>query len=123
HSFEIIERLSTQLLRLDLIDPAFVHQALLRERSSSTAIGGKIAIPHAPPRLVKQTTLSIGLLKNPIAWGNEQVSLVFLLPISEKDRHLTRRLLKELSHLSQDPSLVEKLLQATSKDQFLSHLN
>lgn len=123
HPFEIIERLSTQLVRLDFIDSQFTHQALLRERSSSTAIGGKIAIPHAPPHLVHQTTVSIGVLKQPIIWGNEQVSLVFLLAISEADRHLTRRLLKELSYLSQNPIIVEKLIACQTKTDFLSQLN
>src|SRR5699024_11727375 len=49
HSFEIVERLANQLVRLAVVDESFTHSALLRERASSTSIGGKIAIPHAQP--------------------------------------------------------------------------
>jgi len=117
HPFEIVERLANQFVRLGIVDESFTHSALLRERASFTSIGGKIAIPHAKPTAVKKSTLSMAILKNPVQWGNEFVSIVFLLAISEKDKHVTQALLKEISNVSQDPVLIEKMISAEEKEE------
>ncbi|MBU5468326.1 BglG family transcription antiterminator [Virgibacillus sp. MSJ-26] len=119
HPFEIVERLANQLVRLAVVDESFTHNVLLRERTSSTSIGGKIAIPHAQPETVKKSTLSVAILKKPTEWGSEMVSIVFLLAISVEDRQLTQDLLKEISNLSQEPTLVEKMINADSKEEVI----
>lgn len=115
HPFKVVERLADQLIRLDFVEEGFTHSALIRERTSFTSIGGKIAIPHAQPATVKRSTVSMAILKEPIEWGLEVVSIVFLLAISEKDRKMTQELLKEIATLSGDPILIEKLIQANNK--------
>lgn len=115
HPFKIIERLASQLVRLDFVEAAFIHGTLKRERASFTAIGGKIAIPHTEPATVKRTSLSIGILKNPVIWGHEQVSVVFMLAINEQDRNITRELLAEISHLTADPQKVEQIMKCKNK--------
>lgn len=116
HPFEVVERLANQLVRLNLVEESFTHHVLLRERASFTSIGGKIAIPHAQPRTVKQSTVLMAVLKEPIEWGQEMVSLVFLLAINEVDRQMTPDLLKEISNLSQDPVLIDHMLTADNKE-------
>lgn len=122
HPFQVVERLSNQLVRLAVVDETFTHSALLRERASFTAVGGKIAIPHAEPSTVKRSTVSMAILKEPLNWGNELVSVVFLLAISEEDRHLTRYLLKEISQLSDAPELIEKIIYADKKEDVIQVL-
>src|SRR5699024_5006280 len=117
HPFEIVERLANQLVRLGFVDESFTHNALLRERASFTSIGGKIAIPHAQPSTVKKSTVSMAVLKKPMEWGLEMVSIVLLLAISEEDRQLTQDLLKEISNLSQNPAFIEKMIHADGKEE------
>src|SRR5699024_1607353 len=97
HPLQVVERLSNQLVRLAVVDETITHSALLRERASFTAVGGKSAIPHAESSTVTRSTVTIAILIDPLNWGNELVSVVFLLAISEEDRQLTRYLLRNLS--------------------------
>lgn len=122
HPFQIVERLARQLFLRGAVEESFIHEAVSRERMSFTAIGGGIAIPHAQPSTVKETTISFALLKRPIEWGTEMVSIVCLIAVTEEDRYLTKNLLKEISKLSNIPHIVEKLRQAQSKDEVLTLL-
>lgn len=122
HPFQIVERLARQLFLRGAVGESFIHEAVSRERMSFTAIGGGIAIPHAQPSTVRETTISFALLKKPITWGTELVSIVFLIAVTEEDRYLTKHLLKEISKLSNIPSIVEKLRQAQSKEDVLTFL-
>lgn len=117
HPFQVVERLSEQLVHLQLVEEAFTHSALIRERTSYTAIGGAIAIPHAKPATVRQSTVSMAILKEAMEWGSEQVSIVFLLAINEEDLEVTEDLLKEISNLSEDPPFIEKLLEVKNKQE------
>ncbi|AIM16338.1 hypothetical protein HW35_08715 [Bacillus sp. X1(2014)] len=114
HRYEIVEMMGNQLVYAKKVHPKFVHSLLLRERASATAIGGGVAIPHAHPHYVQESTIAVAILKEPIEWGNELVSLVFLLAISEKDKTALRSMMKQISDISNDPNIVEKLV--ASKD-------
>jgi len=115
HPYKVVERLANQLVRLAVVDESFIQSIMHREKTSYTSIGGKIAIPHAQPSTVKKSTLSMAILKKPIQWGLEKVSIIFVLAINEEDRQMTRDLLKEISHLSEDPCLIEKIMNAHGK--------
>src|SRR5699024_12331565 len=73
HPFQVVERLSNQLVRLAVVDETFTHSALLRERASCTAGAGNIAIPHAEPYTVKRSTVSMAILNEPQNSGTASV--------------------------------------------------
>jgi activator of the mannose operon, transcriptional antiterminator len=114
HRYEIVEIMGNKLVEANKVNPKFVHSLLLRERSSATAIGGGVAIPHAHPSYVYETTIAVANLKEPMEWGNELVSIVFLLAISEKDKSSLRSIMQLISEISNEPNMVEKL--ASTKD-------
>src|SRR5699024_9618271 len=116
------ERLSNQLVRLAVVDETFTHSALLREMASFTAVGGKIAIPHADPSTVKSSTVSMAILKEALNWGNELVSVVLLLAISEVDLQLIRSLLIEIAQLSDRYELNEMIIYADKKQYLIKVL-
>lgn len=126
HPYKIVERMANQLVRMQKVEESFTHQALRRERASFTCIGGQIAIPHAKPSSVKQSCLSMAILKQPIQWGEELVSIVMLLAINEQDRLLARKLLEEISYLSEQPHIVNQIIDAENKqtvEQILKQTN
>ncbi|MFC7062191.1 BglG family transcription antiterminator [Halobacillus seohaensis] len=112
HRYKLIERLANELTEKGKVKPTFGHRVLLRERSSATVIGGGIAIPHARPEEVKQTTIAFAILDKPLKWGQEEVSVVFLLAIAAEDQKLTRPLMKAISRVSEQPHLVRQLIQS-----------
>ncbi|MGG4554452.1 BglG family transcription antiterminator [Paenibacillus humicus] len=122
HRFEIIEQMANLLYAKGYVEQNYAHQALLRERASSTAIGGGIAIPHGDPRLVKQSQIAIATLKEPLDWEQDKVSIVFMLALRSQEQENTKKLFHRLSLLSEQPSLVEKLIRAEQPEEIFSLL-
>ncbi|HAS00604.1 MAG TPA: hypothetical protein DCR67_01820, partial [Brevibacillus sp.] len=63
----------------------------------------------------------IATLKEPIEWGSEKVSLVFMLAVKNDDQEDTRQLFRELSFISEQPAFIQMLIKETDNMQFLSH--
>ncbi|CQR47293.1 putative licABCH operon regulator [Paraliobacillus sp. PM-2] len=122
HRFELIEHLANQLYTNGFVEADYAHQALLRERTSATTIGGGIAIPHGDPGLVKQSTIAVATLKQPIEWDGENVSLVFMLAVKNENDINRRALFQRLTLLAEQPSLVQKLVKEKNKEQFLTNI-
>ena len=122
HPFQVIEMLGNVLYEKGFVNKEFIHSALLRERKSSTSIGGSISIPHGSPTMVNQSAIAIALLKEPLNWGNEQVSLVFMLAISTQDPKLNRKAVSEIVAYSETPSFIQSLIEVKSVKEFLGKL-
>lgn len=122
HRFEIIEHLANCLYAEGYVEQDYAHQALLRERVSSTTIGGGIAIPHGDPKLVKQSQIAIATLKEPLEWEQEKVSIVFMLALRNDEQENTKKLFHRLSLLSEQPSLIEQLIRAKEPEDIFSLL-
>ncbi|SFF57014.1 activator of the mannose operon, transcriptional antiterminator [Halobacillus alkaliphilus] len=112
HRYQVIEMLGRELVEKKLVSQIFPQRAVMRERTSSTAIGGGIAIPHAPPGEVYESNVSTAVLKEPIEWGNERVSVVFLLAISKEDQTKIRSVMHIISRISSKPELVQEIIEA-----------
>ncbi|GAB4074187.1 mannose transport/utilization transcriptional regulator ManR [Barrientosiimonas marina] len=114
HRLEVVEIMAEKLVAQGYTDRSFVHSAMLRERSSATSIGGGIAIPHARPDLVTESVVAAAILPEPLLWGHEQVSVVFLLAIARQDAHMIKPLMQTIASISRQPALVKQLQGATS---------
>ncbi|SEO57593.1 activator of the mannose operon, transcriptional antiterminator [Amphibacillus marinus] len=115
HRFKLIEQLANRLYLDGFVAKDYAHQALLRERAASTAIGGGIAIPHGDPSLVEQSAIAVATLRKPLDWDGERVSLVFLLAIRPDSRVNRRELYQRLTVLAEQHSVVNQLVQITNK--------
>lgn len=122
HRFEIIEQLANSLYAQGFVAQDYAHQALLRERASSTTIGGGIAIPHGDPKLVKISQIAIATLKEPLEWEQEKVSLVFMLALRNQEQKNTKKLFQRLSLLSEQPAIVEQLIRAKQPEDLFALL-
>ncbi|MBY8912864.1 BglG family transcription antiterminator [Bacillus sp. YC2] len=123
HRYKVIEQLSTALYEKGYVEKEYAVHAVMREKMSSTNIGAGIAIPHANSKYIKQSAIAIATLKEPLDWGTEKVSLVFMLAVKHEDQNMTRQLFSELSYLSEQPAFVQKLTKETNVMTFLSYLN
>jgi len=72
--------------------------------------------------MVNQSAVAIALLKEPINWGNEQVSLVFMLAISTLDPKLNRKAVGQIVAYSETPSFIHSLIESSSVKEFLEKL-
>lgn len=122
HPLQVIELLGNTLYQKGFIEKEFIHSALVRERKSATSIGGGIAIPHGLPTMVIQSAIAVAVLKQPIEWGNEQVSVVFMLAISNQVQKLNRGAISQIVGFSEDPSAVQGLIESKQVKEFLEQI-
>ncbi|WP_255668420.1 BglG family transcription antiterminator [Brevibacillus daliensis] len=123
HRFTLIEKLANALYDKGYVEKEFALHAISREKMSATAIGTGIAIPHANPTYIKQSAIAIATLKEPIDWGSEKVSLVFMLAVKNDGKEVTKQLFRELSFICEQPAFVNKLTKETNVMKFLSYLH
>ncbi|WP_178020134.1 BglG family transcription antiterminator [uncultured Paenibacillus sp.] len=122
HRFELIERMANQLAEQGFVERDYAHQALLRERLSSTTIGGGIAIPHGDPKLIRKSRIAVATLQEPLEWQEETVSIVFMLALAPQEQEMMKKLFQRLSLLSEQPSTVERLVRAQTPEELLGSL-
>lgn len=123
HRYKLIEQLSIALFEKGYVEKEYAVHAVMREKMAATNIGAGIAIPHANVKYIKQSAIAIATLKEPLDWGNEKVSLVFMLAVKHEDQNMTKQLFRELSYLSEQPAFVQKLTKETDIMTFLSYLD
>ncbi|WP_459501911.1 BglG family transcription antiterminator [Bacillus sp. C1] len=122
HPYELIEKLAHALHSKGYVEKEYAEHAIIREKMSATTIGAGIAIPHANPKFIKESAIAIATLKEPVDWGQEKVSLVFMLAVKSDGQEVTKRLFHELSCISEQPSFIQKLTKETNILKFLSYL-
>lgn len=123
HRYMIIEKLAKVLYEKGYVEKEYAVHAIMREKMSATTIGSGIAIPHANSKFIKQSAIAIATLKEPLDWGTEKVTLVFMLAVKNEEQKMTKQLFQELSFISEQPSFIQKLTTETNVMKFLSYLH
>ncbi|RRD40246.1 PTS sugar transporter subunit IIA [Leptotrichia sp. OH3620_COT-345] len=115
----ILEEMAKLFLNGDIVDSENMDEFLKdlneREKLSSTGLQDGIAIPHAKSPAVKKMALAMGTVKDGVEFDcmDGEVSKLFFMiaaPENTKGEHLD--LLAEISKLSYDEDLLEKLENA-----------
>ncbi|MED1487971.1 BglG family transcription antiterminator [Bacillus smithii] len=122
HPYEVIEELANALYRLGYVEKQYAHSAILREKMSATSIGSGIAIPHGDPDFIKDSAIAVATLKQPLEWGTDQVNLVFLMAVKEKNERM-KQLFQELSFLSERPEIIQSLATETEPSKWIEILD
>ncbi|MED3265104.1 MULTISPECIES: BglG family transcription antiterminator [Bacillus] len=122
HRYELIERLARSLYEKGYVEKEYIESAIARDRMSATTIGAGVSIPHGSPKLIKQSAIAVATLREPLDWGVEKVSLVFMLAVKSDGKEVTKQLFHELSFISEQPVFVQKLIKETNIMKFLSYL-
>ncbi|WP_028986543.1 BglG family transcription antiterminator [Thermicanus aegyptius] len=119
---EVIRFLVQQLESIGAVSPRYLKSVLERERSSATAIGGGLAIPHGSPMEIITPMVALAKLSHPILWGREKVSLVLMLAITLEEQKKTQLLFEEIIHLIEDVDTLDCLRKSDEEEIFLNCL-
>jgi activator of the mannose operon (transcriptional antiterminator) len=122
HPYEVIEAITTKLADEGYVNEAYIESAIIREQHSSTNIGGGIAIPHGDPSYIKKSAIAVGVLKKPLLWGKEYVSLVLTLATKQEDYSKTKELFSEIGRLCDHPLTLNNLMKQKTPEDFLKNL-
>lgn len=98
----------------------FVQAVLDRENEYSTGIGFEIAVPHAQSKYINKSAIAVARLKNKIEYESidgENVKLIFMIAVPEKENQEHLRILSALSRKFMDDKFRESIKSAKSKDE------
>lgn len=116
---EIISYMCEQLVQHAYAPSEFKDSVLQREAMSSTSFTYGFAIPHTFNIMANQSCISVGVLKNPIQWGEFEIQLVILLAIKNEDRRLLRVFFDWLSSVVSNSSKFASLLETKNHEEFI----
>lgn len=99
---------------------------LAREEMSTTGIGGGIAIPHSKNTAVKKAGLAAMTVPDGVDYDSmdgEPTKVFFMIaaPAEGSDVHLEA--LARLSTILMDPAFLDKLINASTKEEFLKYID
>lgn len=92
----LIYDICQNLLKKGYINADYHEDVLKREFLSSTSVGNGIAIPHGSPDYVYESKIAIVTLDKPIKWDNDEVDVVFMICISNRDTQRAKYIFKNL---------------------------
>ncbi|WP_240458680.1 fructose-specific PTS transporter subunit EIIC [Virgibacillus sp. Bac330] len=128
---QVIESLVEALHRKGYLTSkqTFLQAVIERESVSPTGLESGLAIPHGKSRAVKKAVFAVARLRDEIDdWESvnpsNRVKLVFLLAIPENEAGSTHlNILSELSTRLMDQVYIEKIMEASSPEDFLQQLD
>lgn len=115
---EIMEELSQRLQEKGYVNTEYLKDAKEREILASTAIGAEIAIPHGHPKNVLKQGVALAILKHPVLWKNQLVSIVCMLAIKDAKDENIKKMFEEINLLGENRKIVETWKNASSKEEF-----
>ena len=93
----------------------FYESVLQRERMAKTAFGNQVAMPHAYKAMSSETFVCVGILDEPVEWGDQKIRAIFLVCIADKDH--TSAELQHFYQLTASFLLSQKQIQELVKKQ------
>ncbi|MFD2706534.1 MULTISPECIES: PTS sugar transporter subunit IIA [Salibacterium] len=107
---DVLRTMAANLYDHELVEESYIQAVIDREHEHPTGLptkGPAVAIPHTSKEHVRQKTISIGVLDEPVAFGimgeekeTVPVELVFMLAMD--DEHSQLSMLQQLMSIFQD---------------------
>ena len=123
-STQVIESLGSLLFDQGFVRDTFIQAVLDREKVFATGLPTseiQVAIPHADVEHVLRSAIAIGVLSNPVEFGEMgnpdgtvQASIVFMLAVKQSDSLVS--LLQNLVGIFQDPTILHQILEAPDRE-------
>lgn len=119
---EILNFLCDSLYEKGLSGEKFKENVFRREALSDTSFVYGFAVPHAIEASTMESCISIMILREPVKWGDFNVSLVVLLAIRETDNSLLKVFFDWLCNIVTDNNKFQELIHSSSYEEFMNHV-
>ncbi|MDT2755447.1 BglG family transcription antiterminator [Enterococcus pseudoavium] len=122
---DILRFMSHVLIENNYVYPEFVDSVLDRDQHSSTRVAALITLPHGNPFYVKNSTISIATMAEPISWHGELISCVLLLAVRKEDLKNSefKKLFSVIHYLEAHPDKMNQLLRTDQPLEILTLLS
>lgn len=98
-----------------IVSKDFGRSVYDREEMGDTSVYTGVAMPHALPETVKKTRIGIVTLKEKMRWGVNDVKVIILIAIAEKDLDCIGEVLSRLLTIVESPAIITQMLDAKSR--------
>lgn len=112
---EVIKRLCDTHQELD---DDFLKRVMIREEMSPSEYLN-IAVLHPIQCDEKTTFITVGIFKKPNRWRKNEINIVFLLSVSQKDKNNFLKILKQLIEIFSSPKWMEHHSYINTYDKFI----
>lgn len=119
NKYQVLDRMSQNLLSHDYVKKGFYESVLQRENFSSTALENLVAIPHPYEGFVKVPKISIATLKHPINWDNKKVQIIFMIALDLSIKEEFKNIFEYLSNVISDKDKILKLIESRDYAKFI----
>lgn len=121
---QLLDTLIKNLEQKGIVNKDFMGKVYERERMYSTAIGGKIAIPHSLGYATEKSKVSFAKLDQAIKWDEKnEVKYVFLLAISREDYLSVQKLFDFIVDLQTNTTFRKIIDKSTSPKEIKSAIS
>lgn len=120
---EVLDNIIKRVEDLEYISLNIRREILKREELSTTEIGNLTAIPCILHSEVKESFISISILKKPILWCKKNVQVVLLIAINNYDKNELKLCLDRVYNSILNDSLIVKILKSKNYKEFKSNID
>ncbi len=118
---EAVHRLASLLEERGFVSASFEEEILHREELSSTAFA-HFAIPHTVRLSAKRSAIAVLSTSGNIDWGDQGVSLVFMLAFNKNDSDSFYEVFDPLVNMLSNPEKISRLVGITDYDAFIDRI-
>ena len=118
----ILNFLCDSLYEKGLSGENFKENVFRREALSGTSFVYGFAVPHGIEVSTRESCISIMILREPVKWGDFNVSLVVLLAIRDTDNSLLKVFFDWLCNIVTDNNKFQELIQSKNYEEFMNHV-
>ena len=105
-----------------LVKDNFLEVVLQREKLGATGLSSGVAIPHANPKYVVKTKISIITLKNKITWGDVDIRVVLFLAIAEEDMIQVKNMIALLYDVFVSPERIKSIASKETRNEIINEI-
>ena len=116
---DIIETLCDEMIAKEYVSKDYKEQIYEHEALSPSSYG-KVAIPHPLSSAPDSSVIAVSIHSKPVQWGMNEVYLVFMLSLAERDKELFQDVFSLISRIIGNEELLRKILQVQSYDEFIN---
>ena len=119
NSNEAIEYICNIMYEKNYVSANYKTQIYQHEQICSSAYG-KIAIPHPLNNDEKKSAIAIAICPDSVQWGSNQVNLIMMLSLSEKDKSVFQDIFDIIAEFIAKEENFQKLLTVKSLEDFIN---
>lgn len=113
---DILENITGMLIEKGYITEKVKDNIFNRENLASTEIGDLVAIPHDMNEEIKESFISVSVLRKAVTWSKEKVQVVFFIGMSIEDREEWKTYLEQIYKNIIDVEVINKIIKCQSFD-------